>query len=76
MKDEAVSLFKTITPKQTMYGKGKKLSKQKTQNIKNLFKWKIKKDIKYGINRNVWTPFKTEEERKEMNELEEQLIID
>ena len=59
-----------------MYGKGKKLSKQKTQNIKNLFKWKIKKDIKYRINKNVWTPFKTEEERKEMNELEEQLIID
>ena len=35
-----------------------------------------KKDIKYRINRNVWTPFKTEEERKEMNKLEEQLIID
>ena len=40
LKDEAVSLFKTITPKPTMYGKGKKLSKPKTQNIKNRFKWK------------------------------------
>ena len=30
LKDEVVSLFETITPKQTMYGKGKKLSKPKT----------------------------------------------
>ena len=37
LKDEAVSLFKTIAPKQTMYGKGKKLSKPKTQNIKKSF---------------------------------------
>ena len=28
-KDEIVSLFKTNTPKQTVYGRGKKLSKPK-----------------------------------------------
>ena len=43
LKDEAVSLFKTIAPKQTMYGKGKKLSKPKTQNIKKSFQMENKK---------------------------------
>ena len=36
-KDKIVSLFKTNTPKQTVYGTGKKLSKPKTQNIRNPF---------------------------------------
>ena len=43
LKDEAVSLFEIITPKQTMYGKGKKLSKPKTQNIKKSFQMENKK---------------------------------
>ena len=30
-KDKVVSLFKTNTPKQTEYGRGKKLIKPKTQ---------------------------------------------
>ena len=30
-KDKAISLFKTNTPKQTVYGRGKKLSKPKRQ---------------------------------------------
>ena len=34
-KDKILSLFKTNTPKQTMYGSGKKQSKPKTQNIRN-----------------------------------------
>ena len=35
--DKIESLFKTNTPKQTMYGRGKKLRKPKTQNIRNPF---------------------------------------
>ena len=42
-KDKIVSLFKTDTLKQTVYGKEKKLSKSKTQNIRNLFILKKKK---------------------------------
>ena len=49
-KDKIISLFKTNTPKQTVYGRGKKLSKPKTQNIK-----KKKKEIKDRIIRNSWT---------------------
>ena len=30
LKDKVISLFKTNTPKQTVYGRGKKLSKPKT----------------------------------------------
>ena len=36
-KDKIISLFKTNTPKQTVYGRGKKISKPKTQNIRNSF---------------------------------------
>ena len=36
-KDKIVSFLKTNTPKQTMYGRGKKLSKAKTQNIRKPF---------------------------------------
>ena len=36
-KDKIVSLFKINTPKQTAYGREKKLSKPKTQNIRNFF---------------------------------------
>ena len=34
-KDKTVSLFKINTPKKTGYGRGKKLSKPKTQNTRN-----------------------------------------
>ena len=36
-KDKIVSLFKTNTPKQTVYGRGRKLRKPKIQNIRNAF---------------------------------------
>ena len=36
-KDKIVSFLKTNTPKQTIYGRGKKLSKAKTQNIRKPF---------------------------------------
>ena len=46
-KDEIVSIFKINTPKETVYGRGKKRSKPKTQyktnNIRNLFIIKKKK---------------------------------
>ena len=44
-KDNIVSLFKTYKPKQTVYGRGKKPSKPKTQNIRNPFILKKKKKI-------------------------------
>ena len=34
LKDNFISLFKTNTPKQNVYGRGQKLSKLKKQNIK------------------------------------------
>ena len=42
-KDEIVSLFKTNTPKQTVYRREKKLRKPKTQNTRNPFILKKKK---------------------------------
>ena len=47
-KDKVISLFKTNTPKQIVYGRGKKLSKPKTQNkIRNPYiLQKKKKEIK------------------------------
>ena len=41
-KNEVISLFKTNTTKQTVYGRGKKISKPKTQNQK-FFYTKIEK---------------------------------
>ena len=45
-KDRIEILFKTNTPNQTVYGRGKKLSKLKTQNIRNPFILKSKKKKK------------------------------
>ena len=42
-KDEMVSRFKTNIPKQTVYGRRKKLSKSKEQSIRNPFIIKKKK---------------------------------
>ena len=43
LKDKIVSLFKTNTPKPTVYGWRKKLSKSKRQNIRNSIILKKKK---------------------------------
>ena len=44
IKDKCISLFKTNTPKQTVYGWGQKLSKPKTQSkIRILFILRMKK---------------------------------
>ena len=44
-KDKNVSFTKTNSPKKAVYRGGKKLSKPKTQNIRNLFILKKKKKI-------------------------------
>ena len=81
-KDKIVSLFKTNTPKQTVYGRGKKLSKPKKQNIKRPFISEGNKEKnKDRIIRDIWTLFDTEEEKKkkeirEKKELDEKLIKD
>ena len=64
-KDKIVSLFKTNTPKQTVYGRRKKLSKPKKQNIKKSFvSEEDKEKIKDRIIRDIWTIFDTEEKQK------------
>ena len=70
-KDKIVGLFRTNTPKQTVYGRGKKLSKPKRQNIKKLFILEEKqKIIKDRIIRDIWTLFDTEEKKKERKKLD------
>ena len=66
-KDQVVSIFKTNIPKQTMYGRGKKLSKPKTQkqSVENIIKSikylfilkKENKEIKDRIIRDIRTLF-------------------
>ena len=63
-KDKTASLFKTNTPKKTVYRRGKKLRKQKMQNITNPFILINKKEIKDRKIRYIWTHFETEEEKK------------
>ena len=65
-KDKIVSLFKTNTPKQTVWGRGKKLSKPKTQNIRSPFILKNKKKIKLEIFENFLKQRK--KKKKERNQ--------
>ena len=67
-KEKIFSLFETNTPKQTEYGRAQKLSKPKTQNLRNPFILKRKKKKK--IIRDIWKLFETEEVKKERNKLE------
>ena len=77
-KDKILSLFKTNTPKETVYGRGKKLSKPKTRNIRNSFIYiyiyiykYIYEKKKSSNNKNIWTLFETKTKRKK-----KKLIID
>ena len=67
-KDKIVSLFNTNRPKQTLFWRGKKLSKPKTQNkpsnIRNPYILK-RKD---RIIRDIWRFFQTKKERKKLEE--------
>ena len=71
-KDKNVSFNKTNSPKKAVYGRGKKLCKPKTQNIRNLFILKKKKI--YIIIRNIWTLFETEEEKRKKEIREKRAI--
>ena len=53
-----------------MYGRGTKLSKPKTQRIRNTFTLKKEKRNKDRIIRDPWILFETEEEKKEIVKLE------
>ena len=72
-KDRIASVFKTNTPKQTVYERKetkqtKKLSKSKSENTNNPFiSKKKKKEIKDRMIRDIWTLFQTEEQKKEVN---------
>ena len=57
-----------------MYGRGKKLSKPKTQHIKNPFIFFFKK-IKIMIIRDIWTLFVKKKEKRNYRK-EEELIRD
>ena len=60
-----------------MYGRGKKLSKPKTENIRNCFILKKKKkEIKDRVTRNIQINFQTVEEKKEnKNQREKKKLI-
>ena len=67
-KEKVIRLLKTNSPEQTVYGRGTKLSKPKTQNkIKNNFLLKKKEKKKRNekrINRNNWALLKKKEKKK------------
>ena len=74
-----MGIFKTNTPKQIVYGKGKKLSKPRKQNIKKPFiSEESKEKIKGRIIRVIWKLFETKEEKEETKKQEhnERLIKD
>ena len=60
-----MGIFKTNTPKQIVYGKGKKLSKPRKQNIKKPFiSEESKEKIKGRIIRVIWKLFETKKKKK------------
>ena len=74
-----MGIFKTNTPKQIVYGKGKKLSKPRKQNIKKPFiSEESTEKIKGRIIRVIWKLFETKEEKEETKKQEhnERLIKD
>ena len=71
LKNKFISLFKTNTPKQTVYGKGQKISKPRKQSIEKPFiSEKNKEKIKDRIIRDVWKLFEREEEKEERKKQE------
>ena len=67
-KNKIGSFTKTNTPKQTIYGRGKKLSKPKKQNKRNPFISEENKKTKDRIIGDIWRLFATIEEKKERNQ--------
>ena len=65
LKDKFISIFKTNTPKQTVYGRGQKLSKPSKQIIKKSYKSEENKQkIKDRIIRDIWKHFETKEKKR------------
>ena len=76
-KYKIVSLFKPSQPKQAVFGRGKKLSKTKRQNIRNSFLLKKKiREIKERIIKDIQTHFESENERKTERNYRKKLIRD
>ena len=72
-KDKIVSLFKTNTPKQTVFGRGKKLSKPKTKTLEIfLYQKRKREDVKDRIIREIFLEkyFLKQKKKKRKNELE------
>ena len=63
-KEKIASLLKANTPKQTMYGWGRKCSEPKTENIRNPFISKKKKKKNKDVGKDIWSLFETKEEKK------------
>ena len=87
IKIKLLSLFNTTPFKQTGYGRGKKLSKPKTQkqseenknnSIRNpLILKKEKKKRNYRIIRDIWTLFETKEKKeKKLKKKKRKLMTD
>ena len=64
LKNKIVHLLKTNTPKQTVYERGKKLSKPRNQILKSPYIRRKQKKIKGGIVRDIQILFETEKEEK------------
>ena len=68
-KDKIVRVFKTNTPKKSVYGRRKKLSKPRKQKLKKPFiSEENKQKIKDQIIKDIWKLFETEEEKEERKE--------
>ena len=65
-KDKIVSLFKTNTPKQLVYGRGNKLKETKIRNIRNPFILKNKKEIIDRITRDFLWNRRSKRRKKEI----------
>ena len=71
LKDIFISIFKTNTAKQTVYGRGQKLHKPRKQIVKKPFtSEENKQKIKDKIIKDIWKLFEREEEKQERKESE------
>ena len=71
LKDIFISIFKTNTPKQIVYGRGQKLNKPRKQIVKKPFtSEENKQKIKDKIIKDIWKLFEREEEKQERKESE------
>ena len=68
-KDKIANIFKTNKPKQTIYWRGKKLTKSRKENTEKPFiSAENKEKIEDRIIRDIWKRFETEKEKEERKE--------